>query len=297
MDKLMDAWIGSVHRTPLNGYYKRRYGRLLNQFDPLQLWTTNVSDESVAATLMNSDLGTILDLNLLYSFAPPGDVEPTRILEVGGGYGRLAEGAFNVFGDTIRYVLVDSVPGSLCYASEYLRRACPSVKVGSYYHGDAFDLEQFHCYVVPSWHFERLNNFSYDISVNIESFQEMSQTHVDHYLRLFNNVARQNGLIYVSNARDYVFKGHWNYPENWQNVLFTNTPRSWTDDHPTEVYIKRSGDFRKANDCLRVFYEQSGVPRRLRTSVQATRELMTQSTIRVAEGWVRGLRGLLPGTK
>lgn len=63
----------------------------------------------------------------------------------GGGYGRLAEAALNVSGDSIRYVLVDSVPVSLYYASEYLKMACPDIRLGSFYKDDRFHLDRFAC--------------------------------------------------------------------------------------------------------------------------------------------------------
>jgi hypothetical protein len=43
-----------------------------------------------------------MDLNLIYAYAASPDRRVTRILEVGGGYGRLAEAAFNVFGRSVQ---------------------------------------------------------------------------------------------------------------------------------------------------------------------------------------------------
>jgi len=53
------------------------------------------SDEDVP--IFRQDLGSLMDLNLIHYFAKPPYGRVTRILEVGGGYGRLAEAAFNVF--------------------------------------------------------------------------------------------------------------------------------------------------------------------------------------------------------
>jgi SAM-dependent methyltransferase len=207
--------------------------------------------------LITSDLGSITDLNLLYSFSPRPQQEKTLILEIGAGYGRLAEAAFNIFNDSIRYVLVDSVPGSLYYAKRYLEAACPKIRIGSYYYGDAFDIDKFECYVVPSWHFSALNTLKYDICINIESFQEMPQEHVDYYLRLFDDVTRDGATIYISNAHDYLFKGDWNFPKNWRKLLCSNTPRSWTRDHPTEVFEKSVGDFSVQNAAIDANYRYS----------------------------------------
>ena len=219
------------------------YGELFAKSDPLGLWRTNVEDTSSA---LIADLWSIMDIDLIWAFVPK-KKSVTRILEVGGGYGRLAEAMLNVFGSSVRYVLVDAVPGSLYYAEKYLKRACPDVRIGSYYDDDPFDLEKYECYIAPSWHFKSLNTSLYDVCVNIESFQEMLQEHVDFYLALFDDVTVDGALIYLSNAHDYFFKGSWNYPPHWRKLLCVNTPRSWSTYHPTEVFVKGEQDYSLQN--------------------------------------------------
>jgi hypothetical protein len=63
-------------------------------------------------------------------------------------------------------------------------------------------------------------------------------------------MTRFNGLIYMSNARDYVFKGQWNIPSHWEPLFLGNTPRSWTANHPTQVFRKGSGDFSQEQRML-----------------------------------------------
>ena len=74
----------------------------------------------------------------------------------------------------------------------------------------------FDCYIVPSWHFERLNSARYDVCVNVDSFQEMSQILVDRYLELFDSVLQPEGIVYNSNGRGSYFKGTWNFPGHWR---------------------------------------------------------------------------------
>jgi hypothetical protein len=112
-----DRW--SPPSAPLRSCYER----FLRGHDPLGLWAANVEDADVGGRLLDADLGSILDLNLLSSFAP--DRPRTSFLEVGGGFGRTAEAALNVFSGSVTWVIVDSVPASLVYAREYLRLACP----------------------------------------------------------------------------------------------------------------------------------------------------------------------------
>jgi hypothetical protein len=238
MHALMKAWIGNTECAPQAVISK--YRRFLQQCDPLLLWQPNVENSAGSIPLLQADLGSIMDLNLLYAFASSPERSSTRLLEIGGGYGRLAEAAFNIFGRSIKYVLVDAVPASLYYSHIYLSQACPDARVWSFYDdvNNNFDLDNIDIAIIPSWHFEKINSFSYDICVNIESMQEMSQHHVDYYLGLFQSVAADQATIYLSNAHDYYFRGTFNYPTNWQKLFCSNTPRSWTRDHPTEMFRK-----------------------------------------------------------
>lgn len=124
MEKMLQPWIG-CQRQSASSEAVARYAPYLTAHDPLGLWEQNVVDPGVLSGLLEADLGTILDLNIIYSHSALAAGHPAVILEIGGGYGRLAEAALNVFDGSIKYVLADSVPGSLLYARDYLRRACP----------------------------------------------------------------------------------------------------------------------------------------------------------------------------
>jgi SAM-dependent methyltransferase len=248
MKALMKAWIGETAGRPSQAVISK-YRRFSAHSDPLGLWQPNVEESEDGIPLLQADLGSIMDLNLLYAFSASPERNVTRVLEVGGGYGRLAEAASNIFGRSLKYVLVDAVPASLYYSRKYLAHACPDARIGSFYEGgsDDFDLENYDIAIMPSWHFEKLNRSSFDICVNIESMQEMNQEHVSYYLNLFQSVAADGATIYLSNAHDYYFRGSFNYPKNWQKLSCSNTPRSWTLDHPTELFRKTSRDYSMQN--------------------------------------------------
>jgi SAM-dependent methyltransferase len=250
MKALMKAWIGGTERP--SRAVLSKYRRFMDHNDPLGLWQPNVEESEDNIPLLQADLGSIMDLNLLYAFAASSERKVTRILEVGGGYGRLAEAAFNIFGRSIKYVLVDAVPASLYYSSKYLSHACPDATIRSFYDDgtDDFDLQNVDIAIMPSWQFEKLNRSCYDICVNIESMQEMNQVHVDHYLSLFQSVAADGATIYLSNAHDYYFLGSFNYPKNWQKLLSCNTPRSWRSHHPTEIFRKTGADYSAQNSVV-----------------------------------------------
>ena len=251
MRNLMRAWTGGAQRPSPRTISK--YCQFLKHCDLLDLWAANIGGAaSDAIALSDPDLGTLMDLNLLYAFVPSPSSDKSTVLEVGGGYGRLAEAMFNVFGRSVQYVLVDAVPASLYYAPKYLCTAVPDARVGSYYdsEGEGFEIGRYDIAIVPAWHFERLNTLRYDICVNIESMQEMNQNHVDYYLKLFDAVATENAAIYLSNAHGYYFRGSFNYPPSWQRLFCGNTPRSWSADHPTEIFRKTTESHTDPNSAL-----------------------------------------------
>jgi len=240
-DTMLDPWIGCLGLKPIDPAIANHYLPFLKAIDTLQLVPSYFSKDGElnesAAKLRVTDLGSLLDINLINLYA--GTRPQLTVLEVGGGYGRLTEAVFNVFGPKqVKYVMIDSVPLSLFYAETYLSNNLPNISVGSYYKGDPFDLEKFDIYIIPTWHFEKLNRYEYDLGVNIESLQEMDQPKVDYYLGLFDKVVKKDGLIYISNSHDYIFKGEWNYPKNWNCLFRDNSPRSWTNDHPAEIFVK-----------------------------------------------------------
>jgi hypothetical protein len=298
MGLLMHAWVGGTERPTEAAISK--YYRFLKHCDALALWQPNI-DSGCVVPLFRQDLGTLMNLNLLYAFAPRSESKVTTLLEIGGGYGRLAEAAFNIFGRTLQYVMVDAVPASLYYARKYLTYACPDARIGFYYDtgSECFDVSRYDIAIVPAWHFERLNTLRYDICVNIESMQEMNQDHVDYYLNLFQRVAADGATIYLSNAHDYYFRGSFNYPIHWQKLFCANTPRSWRSDHPTEVFRNTSCDCSMPNrvsDALhryRLWLEddpQEFVSRKGRRSLIAP---LLRGVPEVASAKVRRLLGLM----
>src|SRR5271157_4312990 len=96
MKILMKAWIGGTDHPSRAALSK--YRRFMEHNDPLGLWQPNVEESDGTIPLLQADLGSIMDLNLLYAFAATSERRVTHVLEVGGGYGRLAEAAFNIFG-------------------------------------------------------------------------------------------------------------------------------------------------------------------------------------------------------
>lgn len=258
--KMMDPFVGITGMQGIKEDVVQEYHTFLKGIDHLDIlpsyFEANGEMKSQASGLMITDLGSIIDVNLISSFLDPA-AENCKMLEVGGGYGRLAEAFFNVYGkENIKYVLLDAVPASLMYSYLYLSKNFPDLRIGFYYHEDPFDMDLFDCYIMPAWHFD-VSKYAgtFDCCVNIQSMQEMKQEHVNYYLGMFNQVLRNDsGIAYISNEKDYVFQGEWNYPVNWKLLLKTRTPRSWTRNSPTEVFIKDKGSYEKENRLVDSVY-------------------------------------------
>jgi hypothetical protein len=243
LDMMLNPWVGVTGMKPIDEDAVTKYEGFLRTVDHLGLLPGDTLVDGTANGWRETDLGSVMDANLISAHSPGTPASGrTAICEVGGGYGRLAEVMTGGSADSMHYVLVDAVPGSLMYAYSYLKAQLPDHKIGSFYNGDAYSTD-FDCYVIPAWHTSVLADSCFDLCINIESMQEMEQHHVDFYIGLFDRLAVHGGEIYLSNARDYVFQGTWRLPDNWQTVFLSNTPRSWTADHPTHILYKREGDF------------------------------------------------------
>ncbi len=151
----------------------------------------------------------------------------------------MAEAILEKFPGKVHYVMIDAVPGSLMYSYLYLKAQFPELSIGSYYAGDEYNSD-YDCYIIPSWRTDILKVKNFDLLINIESMQEMRQDQVDFYINLFDKLGSDNSIIYLSNARDYVFVGDWNIPDDWKTLYLNNTPRSWSANHPTHILVKDS---------------------------------------------------------
>ncbi|MDD3142450.1 MAG: putative sugar O-methyltransferase [Lachnospiraceae bacterium] len=250
---MLDAWIGSVGLQDISLEEKEGYNQFNTCLDYAGLYSDMIKNTFGDKDYKNRDLGTVAEIEMIAASLKSRDQE-TYILEVGGGYGRVAEGLCNCI-EKIKYVMVDAVPGSILYSYEYLKTELPDKKIGFWYLGDEFDLEKYDIYIIPAWHFEKENKVKYDCCINISSLQEMGQQHVDYYLDLFDRITNINGIIYIQNSRDYVFKGNWNFPDTWKRLIMFNTPISWTEYFPTEIFEKTSVNQKNWNCVVQAGYE------------------------------------------
>ena len=241
LEKMLDPWVGSIGMQPIGIEAVQKYENFLRPIDIADLLPEDIYSHLSESNWRETDLGTILDFNLISIFGgfKTGLTSRINISEVGGGYGRLAEAILEKFPGRVHYVMIDAVPGSLMYSYLYLKSQFPELSIGSYYAGDEYN-SNYDCYIVPSWRTDILDVKTFDLLINIESMQEMRQDQVDFYINLFNKLGSDDSIVYLSNARDYVFLGDWLIPDNWKTLYLNNTPRSWSANHPTHILLKDS---------------------------------------------------------
>ena len=256
-DDMVAPWLGQKAMRPVTGADYATYQPYLDEIDTLEILAQYYPDGRYrdSAGLRVTDLGTIIDVNLIETYAGPDGRERTRFLEVGGGYGRLAEAVLGIWPHRVCYVMVDAVPASIYFSYAYLSACFPDRRIGWYYGGDAFEPDAFDCYVVPTWHFDRVNaDTRYDVCVNVASLQEMEDRQVVHYLALFDRMTRVGGTIHLSNSRDFIEPRRYDYPSNWELLYKRNTPRSWTPYYPVEVFRRTDEDCTAGNGVLEARY-------------------------------------------
>lgn len=179
------------------------------------------------------------DLPLVLKYLPQTLTSPLRILEVGGGYGKLARMILEAVDGPVEYTLVDAVPESIAHAEEYMASyACV-------------------CKVVPAWDFVP---GEYDMCINIASMQEMNQEQVDHYIQLFDRHTAVGGVIFLMNSRDYHGRT-FTYPQRWALRHKEPMHRSLTPDYPCEVFTRVAHAVMGYNERLDLKYLEGAVHR------------------------------------
>lgn len=256
LSSMLDAWIGPRgKKNELSDEMVKEYTNYMSAFDENGFLRNFLESNSYK---LLTDITTTEEISILNAYIT--NKEFLNVLEVGGGYGRLCEGIINVFDDQVKYVMADSVPISLMYSYLFLKLNLPNKKIGIYHIDKDLDLEAFDCLIIPTWRLEEFcveRNRKFDLAINIQSMQEMSQWHVDYYLNFFENNTTEEAIIYLNNNKKYIFKGNWNYPSNWQLLTRNNTPWSWSDDCPTEVFRKQKRDYAKENFIVDASYKRS----------------------------------------
>jgi SAM-dependent methyltransferase len=264
MEGMLDPWCGDVGQVLLSDPDRviavSGSAELLpitwefcNQIDHLGLLREHSLESLGKLNWRVIDLFSVIDTLLISAFCEVSN--RPRILEIGGGFGRTAEFLSRSLYPSMRYVNIEAVPISLTYCFQYLRSRFPEKKVSIITKDSSIDLDSDFL-VVPTWNLSRLQEDGFDISINIESFQEMSQPIVDFYISLIDRLSRKGSYVYFINARNYKFKGVFNFPTNWDCLYRNQSPHAWSKIHPTEIYRVTERSAAARNQIRQVMFDR-----------------------------------------
>ena len=240
-EAMVDAWIGSIGRESPRRRLIAQYAVFIGAIDVLGLLPQLIVDGELRPDVLTADLGSAMDVNMLrIAAAAIGSEQPT-ILDIGGGYGRLAEAVVSWFDLPIRYVLTDMIPVSLVGAFDYLTRALPECSVELVIDGPM--PEDCDIVIVPGWHevFRVPNSLEVDLVCNIEAFQEMTVEQTGWWFEVSDSLLNGHGAFYCSNSRAYHNRYPWPVPHGWETAFWSETPRAWTTDHPSALFTAGVG--------------------------------------------------------
>lgn len=287
---LMDSWVGTLgKRDVLDEEMTRSCHSYMERFSDCAQFNQLMTHETYA---IQQDLLTTNEIAILATLLK--EQKELEILEIGGGYGRLCEGVMNSFHEQIHYVMTDSVPVSLMFSYLFLSKNLPDKKIGIYYLDEKKDPSRYDVYILPTWRMEELYEGKakrFNLAFNIQSMQEMSQWHVDYYLGFFDRFSTPNALFYLHNNKEYIFRGDWHYPNSWRLLFRHNTPWSWSDDDPVEVFQKVQGDQRNYNgivsfahnENVRLRKEKSDMEQTMQTNMAKEQEVKHMLATKLAQ--------------
>jgi putative sugar O-methyltransferase len=128
------------------------------------------------------------------------NLEHMNVVEIGGGYGRLALFFLAYFGAHCHYVTIDFVPMSLTFAPQVIRQVFPELQVlDSLSLDDQTRLQDFNFVSLPAWEIGRVQSKSYLLGMNIHSFQEMRKESYTFYIRELHRLLGSPSVLYIVN--------------------------------------------------------------------------------------------------
>lgn len=191
-----------------------------------------------SSTLLNFD-----DLYHLYSFWQISrflDMDKKNILEIGAGYGNLAEKFIKH--SNVKYFIID-LPETILIQHYYLKTNHPKIKVQKIKSSnDQIDTSN-DVFLIPCFFLDSLKNSQFDLVINMRSFGEMNANIIKQYFNLINETLKDNGFLYTVNRyvtyrgseiirfKDYPFGDYW--------TTIISQPQ-WLQTHLHELLIKKN---------------------------------------------------------
>jgi SAM-dependent methyltransferase len=168
--------------------------------------------------LISQDLAMAsLTLNAIARFVRLGSIR--RVLEIGGGYGRMAYLMRSLFPE-VQYIILD-IPPALAVSQNYLSAVMPEDNIARF--GKTPTLDRPHCFLLPH-QATAIPDGYFDLVINFSSFDEMPSQVVLGYLELISRVSRGHvylgGYGHPAHPGDFLGLEEFPYEPQWQ-LLFS----------------------------------------------------------------------------
>lgn len=186
-------------------------------------------------TVISQDLANaLLELGAVGEVVPRQRLDRALVLEVGGGYGRVAD-LFLRLHPEARYVMVD-IPPALALSQHYLTELHPERSAWRFRAGaGAAELQAAVAsheivFLTPN-QFAALAPIGADLAINVSSLHEMTPAQIAEYLRLFG-VHAAGGWLYTKQWKHWhnpaddvtVDRASYPYPEGSEILLDRTAP-------------------------------------------------------------------------
>lgn len=237
VSRLMSDLIGTCATQVATEKNWREFSRFIK---PLDIWgfLKLLEEHPYLEKVTASELGTLVDLTLLsWSVWAQDLFNKFQVVEIGGGYGRLAHALYTTFPKAnVTYRLIDVIPSVMALAAQHMRNLLGEQSVNILLEKEFAGQRGSTVEIIPAWNKAALDSIvGAEILVNIESFQEMSDDFVKFWFNFAETAIASNGFFYISNSRSYINRNPWPIPSSWKVAFQLDVPRMWTLDHPTTV--------------------------------------------------------------
>jgi putative sugar O-methyltransferase len=207
---------------------------------------------TIDGRLVSQDLATsIAEINCFWPWLPETVQAPIEVLEIGGGYGRLAHTIFQTR-PVRRYMIVD-IPPALQICAHYMSRLMPNLRV---FHARSFErwedvsqeINASDLVFLFPHQLQLLPNGYVDASLAVSSLHEMRLSQANSYLAEMGRVSRR--VIYSKQYWQYINphdnivleQGQYDYPSDFSSVHLKNDPLNPTFFEQVLMRSVRSGE-------------------------------------------------------
>jgi putative sugar O-methyltransferase len=157
-----------------------------------------------------------------------------RILEIGGGNGNLIS-CLSRFTSNSTIIDVD-LPETLSHSILYISELFPKSKILMPNEAKSSDFSNYDFIFITPKQLNLINDNSVDLSINTDSFQEMTQNQIEVYFKLIQRVGKNESLFFTRNRVEKIPCGPDSYEKEVSEIPNRFSEYPWNPDNKTLIY-------------------------------------------------------------